>query len=632
MAYRKDKSIDVYCPETAEQLQVSRDRSHTAIATQKLASISQSRLLESTKALQERVLKLQFALQQSNSRAHRYHELFTLAPLPYISLDSHGRVLMVNLAATCLLDCPRSKLVNESFFSFVDSSERAVLMDLMDNASISSASSNTALTLSLPNRKKLTVLLAVSIIHTNDLTENTFQLMLIDDSLNQQNEKLWRNAKDYMEELALHDPLTKLPNRYKFNDSLDVAMNNCQANDTRLAVIYFDLDGFKTINDSQGHATGDAVLNSVATRLTDFLGSRENTARIGGDEFVVTVENVRNTAEVESIARELASIISQPITVGAKQVGVTTSMGICLYPDQASNSDELVSRADKAMYLAKQTKGNATVLYARGAISTTERQVNMQTALAQAIQNNELDLVYQPIHDLSTQRTTLVEALLRWHHPTLGHISPADFIPEAEQSDVICDIGCWVLDKACQQIQHWRSLGFELAVAVNVSARQLTQTGFIDIVQSSLQRYKLPAHLLELEITETALIAETDICRQTLQTLANMGHTISMDDFGTGQSSLARLVQLPVQRLKIDRSFTREIESSATSRSVIKAIMSMAKDLNLQVIAEGIETEAQKQFLCSVGCTKLQGFLLSNPQSAELTLNDINSLNNSLTG
>lgn len=627
MAYRKDKSIDAYCPESATPTHAPVNQTRYPTAPQKLAAYRQARLSDGTSSLENRVIELQTSLKQANSRSHRYHELFTLAPIAYISLDSHARIQMVNLAATCLLDSSRSDLTNKTFFSFVKPSDRLLVRNHMENASFSNVSTNTALTLTLPGEKTLSVILAITVLRSQNTSENTYQIMLIDNSHNRKNEKLWRNAKDYMEELALHDPLTKLPNRYKFNDSLNQAIASSASNNSTLAVIYFDLDGFKPINDLQGHATGDAVLCEVASRLVEILGTRDNVARIGGDEFTVTIENVQSAAEIQFIGQALADSISQPIAFDGNEVSVTTSMGICFFPDNASTADQLVNRADKAMYQAKQSGGNQMVVYTQDAFSKSERLEYMMSELSQAISRGQFDLVYQPIHNVSTERSTLVEALLRWRHPTLGNISPSDFIPMAEQSDFICDIGNWVLNKACKQIQQWRSIGMEIAVAINVSTRQLIKPDFVSEVQSSLDKYQLPCHLLEIEITETAMMTEAATCCETIQALADKGHTISMDDFGTGHSSLARLALLPVQRLKIDRSFIREIQSSASSRSVIKAIMSMARDLQLDVIAEGIENNAQKQFLCEIGCTLLQGYLMSSPQKPASALDYIEQLN-----
>jgi len=333
------------------------------------------------------------------------------------------------------------------------------------------------------------------------------------------------------------------------------------------------------------------------------MGSRENTARIGGDEFTVIVKDVKSREDVLTLAKKLGDAIKLPISAGEQQANISCSMGVCFYPDHARTAEELVKRADKAMYKAKNSGDGRVYVYSQEEFLDSDRQARILAALPKAISNHEFSLAYQPIHDIATHQSKMAEALLRWHHPELGNVSPDEFIPLAEQSDMISKIGEWVLHEVCLQIKQWRSVGFEIAIAMNVSSRQLTNPQFAEQVLRCLDQYQIPNGLLEIEITETAMMTH---------------------------SSLARLAKLPVNRLKIDRSFICEVETSNSSRALIKAIVSMADSLGMQVIAEGIENEVQKSFLRSIGCTRIQGFLMSRPKPASETLHRIEQLKEAL--
>jgi len=593
---------------------------HAQLDTQRNASaLAESKFRELEAAVNER------------NRADRcYRQLFELAPIGYLSVDEAGVLEHVNLAATCLLKMPSSHLLNTSFCDYLSDSDQIRLMSHLKSAASSQLSHNWQVTLVPSNGPTQEVMLVTSAIRRKTSAKQSFQIMMVDMAQRFHTEKLLRDANEYLVKLAQHDALTKLPNRIMFSDQLQARIIEKSENRGKLAVIYFDLDGFKPVNDTLGHQVGDQVLVEVATRVRNCLGPDDFVARLGGDEFTVILDNPESAEAAMGTAEEIAYIIRQPIQINDTQVGVTSSMGISLFPDHARSIEKLLKGADAAMYEAKKSGKNQVRLLSRQSLESTDRMAVIETGMANPQFTQQLELLYQPIYN-SYQKIESVEALVRWRHPSLGVILPGEFIPLAEKSNHILEIGKWVLDKACRQNRIWLNQGLDVAVAINVSARQLFETDFSELVVHCLKKHGLHASALEIEITESAIMLDHQRCRETLQQLIAMGHIITIDDFGTGYSALARLAQLPVSRLKIDRMFIKEIDASEQVKSVVTSIINMAHELKLQVISEGIENSSQLNAVRNMKSDFMQGYLLSKPRLASEVSDALRSADTSST-
>jgi len=425
--------------------------------------------------------------------------------------------------------------------------------------------------------------------------------------------------------LAEHDVLTELPNRSLCIERLRLAIQQAQRTENKVAVLFIDLDRFKTINDSLGHHVGDGLLRSVARRLTAAVRAVDTVSRLGGDEFVVVLNGVENGAEVTRIVEErLLPAIREPHDVEGTELHVACSVGVSMYPADASGIDELMRLADVAMYHAKSTGRDRAYFFSSEMTDHAERRLQIESQLRHAIERGELRLHYQPCVDALDGRIVGVEGLLRWHNASLGRLNPGEFIPIAEEAGLIVPIGEWVIEAACEQIAAWRqgdSKRFaELSVSVNLSAVQLRNSGLLAVLASSMQRHAIPPGKLELEITETTLMEGVEINLQKLQHIRALGIGLAIDDFGTGYSSLSYLSRFPINKLKIDRSFVHEILDDPNNLAITRLIISLGHTLGLKVIAEGVETEAQALLLRSAGCDQFQGFLYAAPMAeAELS-------------
>ena len=420
--------------------------------------------------------------------------------------------------------------------------------------------------------------------------------------------------------LARTDALTGLPNRQTLQERLE---DTCARRDNmRAAVIFIDLDGFKLINDTLGHEVGDELLKQVAERLRGEVRRDDLLVRISGDEFVCVVEYGGGRQHAEQIAHKLLGTLAEPFYCGGQHLRVTASIGVSLFPEHGQDGATLLRHADSAMYRVKRS-GKAGVAQFFGDLDgQLENQREIERYLRSAVQKRQLHLEYQPLYDLTSGRLIKLEALLRWHHPQLGRVSPADFIPSAERSGAIIEIGSWVLDEACQQAKVWSQQGFaDFKVSVNVSPLQFAQPDFYTTVVEALERHQLPASFLELELTESAVMQSVRCVATTLDKLQRLGVSLAIDDFGTGYSSLAYLKDLPIDTVKIDRSFVKDLCAMRVgpqfSLALIEAIMSLAVHLDLQVVAEGIETEEQRDLLRHLGCHVGQGYFFAKPLPAE---------------
>lgn len=427
-----------------------------------------------------------------------------------------------------------------------------------------------------------------------------------------------KRSQEKLDFLAHHDPLTGLPNRIFFNDRLDHALQHAKRDQKKVAVIFIDLDRFKTINDSLGHPVGDLVLQEAARRIKGSLRAADTVARLGGDEFILLIENVKKPQDVAVVAKKLLTALSQAFLLKEHELHLSASVGISLYSNDGEGSETLIRNADTAMYRAKEEGRNNFQFYTSSLTMAACERLTLQTALHHALQKNEFLLHYQPQYSLKTEKITAAEALIRWNNPDLGFISPDKFIPQAEESGIILSIGEWVLETACRQMYQWLKTGYVLDhVSVNVSGIQIQRGNIVESVTHILKKTGLPASRLEIEITESTAMQQLDRVIKDLGALSQMGVSISIDDFGTGHSSLSYLKRLPLNNLKIDRSFVRDIPTDKNDSAIARAVIALGQSLELGVIAEGVETKEQQQFLADLGCDAAQGYLFSRPVSAE---------------
>ena len=423
--------------------------------------------------------------------------------------------------------------------------------------------------------------------------------------------------------LANHDALTSLPNRAMFSEVLNLAIQNGHRYKRGFAVLFIDLDRFKIINDTMGHDAGDKLLKEMGTRLSETVRSSDVVARLGGDEFVVLVQEVSETKQVDAVARKILSALVEPLSMQGQECRVTASIGICMYPADAQDEKALMKNADIAMYRAKEDGKNTYKFYSEETNVHTFERMALETSLRRGLERNEFFLHYQAKLDLRTGHITGVEALIRWQHPELGMVPPMQFIPLAEETGLIVPIGKWVLNTACAQNVAWQGDGLPpLCMAVNLSARQFADENLLEDIAAALKSSGLRPELLELELTESMVIQNTERAGRILAAIKKMGVRLAIDDFGVGYSSLTHLKRFPIDTLKVDRSFIRDLPQDLEDKAICEAIIAMGKSLNLTVVAEGVETLEQQTFLQDHNCDEMQGFLFSKPipsdQFAEL--------------
>ncbi|QQO01503.1 putative bifunctional diguanylate cyclase/phosphodiesterase [Pseudomonas sp. SW-3] len=430
-------------------------------------------------------------------------------------------------------------------------------------------------------------------------------------------------ANRELTQLALHDTLTGLPNRMLLADRIEQAMSKVQEQGGCFALMFIDLDGFKPVNDAFGHHMGDQLLREVGLRLREDMRSQDTLARIGGDEFVLLVR-LSEPNDALNVASRQVGLIGSSFRVAEQDLQISASLGIALYPGNGQTAQELLMNADAAMYHAKGAGKNGYSFFDASMNSNARKQLQLLQDLRNALDQQQFSLYYQPKFDASNGRPVGAEALLRWEHPTQGMLLPDKFIELAERTGLIIPIGEWVLNEACRQMREWYVLGYtDWRIAVNLSALQFCHTGLVKSVSNALARHQLPANSLTLEITETTAMSDADASMTVLQELSEMGVDLSIDDFGTGYSSLMYLKRLPANELKIDRGFVRDLEHDSDDAAIVSAIVALGQALGLRIVAEGVETGVQQDFLTKLGCDSLQGYLLGHPLPADRFMADI---------
>ncbi|WP_134686062.1 bifunctional diguanylate cyclase/phosphodiesterase [Brevibacillus migulae] len=455
--------------------------------------------------------------------------------------------------------------------------------------------------------------------HTQDLLTRVAitgkdEISSLEQGFNEMIEKV-AIAHDEILKLAMQDPLTLLPNRLMFREYLNESIERAKETGERVAVVFIDLDRFKYINDTLGHESGDELLVQVANRLQKLINGGDHfVSRLGGDEFTIVIPGLSNEAKALPLLNELRELLAESYQVGDHLLTVTASIGASFYPSDGLNGLELVKHADIAMYQAKEAGKNNVQMFAASMKQQYKRKMELEKELRNAIEEGQFALVYQPKLQLQSEKIIGMEALVRWDHPEKGRISPAEFIPLAEETGLIVPLGKWVLNQACWQNKQWQEQGFApLVVSVNVSGIQFTQSDLVDTVREVLQETGMDASLLELEITETVLMKEIEKMSKIMEEIRSLGVNISIDDFGTGFCSLLYLKKLPVNTLKMDKAFIDDIENEQDIRVIESSIITLAKGLNLEVLAEGVETWQQYNALKKIGCDYIQGYLFSKP-------------------
>jgi diguanylate cyclase (GGDEF)-like protein/PAS domain S-box-containing protein len=541
----------------------------------------------------------------------RFRSIFEHAVAGMNTMDSEGRFVEVNDAFCRFLGFSAEELRGLSVEDFTHPEDRAETRESLREAAAGLRK--------VYNREKRYLHKDGSTVwgHISrawvfdDLGRQTFSVGLVQDITER------KRASEELDYLVHHDALTLLPNRRLLNDRMVHALARAERSGSQLALLHLDLDRFKMINDSLGLECGDQVLRELGGRLARMIRTADTVARLGGDEFVVLLEEACDVQKASIVAQKILTEIARPLSAGGQTLVLTASLGISLYPSDGGTLEDLLKSAEKAMYRAKEEGSNTYRFYTAGMNARSRELLLLEGGLRQALEQNEFIVYYQPQFDLLSGELVGSEALLRWQHPQLGMISPLDFIPMAEETGLIVAIGNWVLKSACLQNQLWQErAGRPLQVAVNMSARQFRHADLLQEVDAALQGSGLSPELLELEITESILMADVEQAIEVMRQLTGQGIHFAIDDFGTGYSSLNYLRRFPIANLKIDRSFVQDVTTDPNAAAIAQSIVMLAHNLNLQVVAEGVETSEQADFLRSAGCNLVQGFLFGRPVPA----------------
>lgn len=560
--------------------------------------------------------RLRGSRQKQRNSEHLFQHLFQFSADAFFLCDEEGRFVDVNHQACRGLGFSRQELLS---LCWNDITAAAVGQLLNRTQHLSNAPQSPMEALFTGNHGH-TFPGDISVSRFDLQGQGIFFVMVRDITERKTVDDMLRDQRERLNYLAYHDVLTSLPNRLKAIELLQTFIARAKHRGTMVAVLMFDLDRFKNINESLGHETGDEILMEVASRIKGLVRDTDVVARFGGDEFLVLLEQAEDREGIRTVAEKILAAIARPLHIGQQQFYLTGSIGISLFPKHGKDAQAVLKAADSAMYFAKEQGRNTCRFFIPMLKVDVESRLYLETDLRQALEQQQFVLFYQPEFNLNTGKVECLEALLRWQHPQRGVVGPADFIPLAEDTGLIVPIGEWALQEACNQVMAWRSQGLPtVKVAVNISARQFRQSGFIEMVFRIIKQSGLPVELLELEITESMVIQSAEHARNMLEMLRKSGICLAVDDFGLGYSSLSYLKHYPFSKLKMDREFVKNIVKNANEAAIAAAIIAMGTALGLDVVAEGIEGREQLDALRKLACPSGQGFFLALPKNAEET-------------
>ena len=536
---------------------------------------------------------------------HRFEKVFHLSPVPTaLTVLDDARILDVNRAFHGFFGYSREELLGRTSLEVGIHVDPAARSTVVRRLRAEGQLRDEELPVRLASGEIRNVLVSAEVV---DFMGDACALVTFQDITDH------KRYEARIEYLATHDELTDLPNRTLMRDRVSQGLARARREGTQLAVMFLDLDRFKVINDGYGHPVGDALLRAVARRLSELVREGDTVARLGGDEFLVLLPDLRRSADAYVVAQKILDALEAGIAVDGRQLHVNTSIGVALFPQDGHEGDALITNADVAMYRSKELGGNIYQFFNSEMSRETTRRVELETQLRAALTAGELHMRYQPKVDMRSGSITGSEALVGWNHPT-GAVPPSQFIPVAEESGLIVPIGDWVLRTACAQNKAWHDAGYgPLTVAVNVSARQFLRQDVVSWVLDALECTGLAPEWLELELTESLIAEDPEKVAATMRELKRFGVRFSIDDFGTGYSSLSYLKRFPVDSLKIDQSFVKNVGAAPDDEAISLAVISLAHTLRLKVIAEGVETEGQREFLRRHGCDEIQGYLCGRP-------------------
>ena len=558
------------------------------------------------------IVRLRQARGAVEESERRHRELLETAPDAIMVVDAQGVIQMVNERLEQMFGYARSELLGMKMEILMTERHKARHPDqrsaFTDSPYAPAMTNRPDLTGQRKDGSEMPLDIALSTFHSDAGLQVTAFIRDVTER---------RRLEADLRHQATHDALTHLPNRVLFQDRLTQAMVQARRHDRLVAVILLDLDNFKAINDGWGHNYGDLLLGDAARRLTAVLRPDDTVARMGGDEFVLLLSDLGHVEDVGQVADKIIRVFAEPFRIGENEVFISASLGITVFPSDGEDVTTLLRNADVAMYRAK-SEGRGGIRYYTPDLNTRMREnLLLQTYLRRAVEEGQLQLHYQPQIEIATNRICGVEALLRWHHEELGEVSPARFIPVAEANGLVVPIGGWVLNTACRQIKAWQDAGVPTRVAVNLSAHQFRYGNLVDVVKAALAESGASPDMLELELTESALMDDPKAAAQVLADLENLGVTIAIDDFGTGYSSLAYLKMFPIHKLKIDRSFVKDVARDPDDAAIVRGLVGLAHSLGMRVIAEGVEIESQRDTLAGLDCDEYQGWLHSRAVPAE---------------
>jgi len=547
----------------------------------------------------------------------RYKSIVHTAPIGHFTLDGNMQIVETNPVGAEFLGLSKTEPHPTSFLNYIVTDDHQSVEEKFSSA-ITGMDSTVDARVKVNNKLRPVTLYLSS---PGPSANNNFRchLAVLDLSEHKAAEENLRIARDSLHHVVNHDPLTRLPNRCGIKFQLQNALES--TGQKKVALLLLDLDRFRQVNDPLGHQIGDKLLKAVADRLQSVVKREDIVGRLGGDEFAIVIRNITTVSEVSAIADKISTKLALPYNSVSNDIHLAASIGVGIYPDHTDNAKELICYADAALNQAKSRGRNRIQFYTEALNAMLTKRFKLERDLRFALCSSQFELYYQPQYDLRSSSVSGYEALLRWNHPTHGVVNPADFIEIAETTGLIEPLGEWILIEACQKLAELRTQNEDITMSVNVSAIQFAGGDLRKKIVSILASTGIPTKSLELELTESALLENADNSIKMLHDLKEAGIVLAIDDFGTGYSSFSRLQQLPVSRVKIDRSFVQDIPANQNNCAITRAIISVAHDLGIEVVAEGVETHKQALFLSEIGCDVLQGYYLGRPKSFEKIAN-----------